>query len=268
MAPSGTRALFALFVTGLVIGPGPRWAAADSLETLSVGPGFALVELFTSQGCSSCPPADRVLARLAAISEEKDLPVYPLSMHVDYWNRLGWRDPFSQARFSARQQRYARVLGTGAYTPQVIVNGLDETVGSREEDLAERIAQQVSREPAATIALEVDLDGTKLRVRPTVHDAPEGATTWLALTRRSSGNHVPAGENAGRDLRHAHVVLVLEEAPPGEPATLELPAGLDAGDAAVTAFLQDPRTLRVLAATRARVSARGADSPDGAAPGP
>lgn len=229
-------------------------ARAGSLEEIDEGPGFAVVELFTSQGCSSCPPADRLLARLAAIAEQKGLEIYPLSMHVDYWNRLGWRDPFSDVQFSARQQRYAGVLGNGAYTPQVVVNGTDETVGSRESDLRRLIEKNLAQAPETEVRLDVRRDGRKLRLKPTVKDGPTTATHWIALTRRTAANRVPSGENAGRTLAHAHVVFALEKVPAGVEATFELPAELAGETVTVTVAVQDPGSMRIVGAARAQVA--------------
>src|SRR5689334_14081460 len=108
----------------------PRRAAAQP---------FALVELFTSEGCSSCPPADRVLARLAAEARASGRRIFPLSFHVDYWNGLGWRDPWSTRTFTERQRNYARALGWRTYTPQMVINGAEHFVGSDERHARESI---------------------------------------------------------------------------------------------------------------------------------
>src|ERR1700743_3380708 len=101
--------------------------------------GFAVVELFTSEGCSSCPPADAVVAKLQKESAGK--PIYILAYHVDYWNHLGWKDAFSDAAYSARQKDYAQYLKIeGIYTPQIVVNGKTEFVGSEEGTLHKAIA--------------------------------------------------------------------------------------------------------------------------------
>lgn len=100
--------------------------------------GFAVVELFTSEGCSSCPPADEVVAKIQR--ESKDVPVYILAYHVDYWNRLGWKDVFSSAEYSKRQNDYANYLNLqSVYTPQIVVNGKTEFVGSQESTLRSAI---------------------------------------------------------------------------------------------------------------------------------
>jgi hypothetical protein len=229
-------------------------ADGGGLDSLARGPGFAVVELFTSQGCSSCPPADRLLARLAEHADEEHLPIYALSMHVDYWNHLGWKDPFSQRGFSERQQRYARVLGEGVFTPQVVVNGEAEGLGSDEAELAGLIAEGFAAKPKARITLDVRRDGSSLEVDPRVEGAPDGARLWIAVTRRTSANGVERGENAGRELSHAHVVRVLESIPPSGTSRLELPPDLASDGGAVTAFLQDPTTMRILAATRVEIA--------------
>lgn len=110
----------------------------DSTKTevtkqVNIKKGFAIVELFTSEGCSSCPPADRLIDKLVT---EKGSEIYILSYHIDYWDHIGWKDPFSQAAFTNRQRQYGRHFSLESiYTPQVIVNGIDEFVGSDERKL-------------------------------------------------------------------------------------------------------------------------------------
>src|ERR1700709_1958776 len=105
-----------------------------SSKSMNGNDGFAVVELFTSEGCSSCPAADDVVAKVQ--NENNDKPVYILAYHVDYWNRLGWKDVFSDAAYSKRQNQYAAWLNLESiYTPQVVVNGNKEFVGSQESTL-------------------------------------------------------------------------------------------------------------------------------------
>ncbi|MDF2431558.1 MAG: hypothetical protein JWP44_1189, partial [Mucilaginibacter sp.] len=116
--------------------------------------GFAVIELFTSEGCSSCPPADELVAKIE--KESKDKPVYILAYHVDYWNRLGWRDVFSSANFSKRQHEYADYLHLqSVYTPQIVVNGKSEFVGSEESTLRKAITASLQKAPAAQLTLTV-----------------------------------------------------------------------------------------------------------------
>src|ERR1700748_300945 len=114
--------------------------------------GFAVVELFTSEGCSSCPPADAVVAKLQKESAGK--PIYILAYHVDYWNHLGWKDVFSDADYSKRQRDYAKTLNiSSVYTPQIVVNGKTELVGSEEEALHNAIKSALQKDALAQLTL-------------------------------------------------------------------------------------------------------------------
>ena len=125
----------------------------------------AVIELFTSQGCSSCPPADRLLAKTNRTSNGRN--IFTLSFHVDYWNRLGWADPFSQSAFSKRQEHYVSSLNaSGSYTPQAVVNGTTEFVGSNESSLNRAIAKSLNTktEVSFTKLTPVSKEGNPLKV--------------------------------------------------------------------------------------------------------
>ncbi|MEM9863798.1 MAG: DUF1223 domain-containing protein, partial [Myxococcota bacterium] len=157
----------------------------------SGGRPVALVELFTSEGCSSCPPADEVLRGLDGEG------IIPLSFHVDYWNRLGWRDPFSDAAFTERQRAYARVFDEGrVYTPQAVVNGRFGLVGSRAAALRARI-REASRLTGATVELSLHRDGRELEVSHEVEGASAQAAVHLALVESQLETNVRRGENRG-----------------------------------------------------------------------
>ena len=178
-----------------------------------------IVELFTSQGCSSCPPADQVLMQLDRERVVSGAPVIALSQHVDYWNQLGWRDPYSSAQFSQRQGEYSEAFGRdGVYTPQMVVDGRAEFVGSSMTKAREAIAR-ASRLPKAKVQIAfappapgAQRNALALSVR--VENLPatsvdDTAEVWLAITESELGSSVPTGENAGRNLRHAAVVRQL-----------------------------------------------------------
>lgn len=201
---------------------------------------MVIVELFTSQGCSSCPPADALLAEL-----DKNPDVLVLSEHVDYWNHLGWRDPYSSGMFSERQQRYARRFGLeGPYTPQMVVDGRRQFVGSDARQAGVAIA---AARKAAKIPITLRREGGKV----TVSVEPLGgagktksAGLWVALVRPEGGSAVPRGENAGRMLRHVAIVQSLMN---GGVATREKGVAYSVvlppteGEAwRVVAFLQEP----------------------------
>lgn len=214
--------------------------------------GVAVVELFTSEGCSSCPPADANLARIAGRDH-----VYALSFHVDYWDYLGWRDPWSDARWSARQRRYAHAMGSNnVYTPQIVVNGVRQLPGSDVAATDGAIAQALARPAPATIRLSVRR-GTDRREIATdwhVDGAPAGARLELAFARVSATDRATRGENAGRTLGHVNVVrgLATETLGRRRDGTTLARLGDDA-PTRVVAWVHDARSLPVLGATQATV---------------
>ena len=160
----------------------------------------AVVELFTSQGCSSCPAADKILARYA---EKGD--VLALSFHVDYWNYLGWTDTFSKAEFTERQQRYAASFQRrGIYTPQAVVNGRDHAVGSRKSQIEGLINTYIKNGEGLTVALNTSRDDDKVRIST---DEPTGnATLWVVYYDKQKEVAIKRGENRGRTITYHNVV--------------------------------------------------------------
>jgi hypothetical protein len=205
-----------------------------------------LVELFTSEGCSSCPPADAVLARLNREQPVPGVQLVVLSEHVDYWNDQGWKDPFSDARFSDRQGRY----GSRVYTPQVVVDGHIDVLGSDEGGIV-RAAKAAARDPHGTVRLDRSPAG--LRISVSGLSGHRDARVMLAVVEDNLVSRVEHGENAGRTLSHTAVARVLREV--GRiPATAaqwsaEVPVPTDVSwkQTRVIAFVQDGATRRVLA---------------------
>ena len=182
--------------------------SAPPALTTGAGPVPVVVELFTSEGCSSCPAADAALRELETAQSVPGVEVIALGQHVDYWNRLGWKDPFSSPAFTQRQRDYAAGFGSGSYTPQAVVNGQYELVGSRRQQLVQTI-EQAAQAPRATVSLQPAGNGS-LTVR--VSQLPAGtpaSEVALALTETGLSSQVGRGENAGRLLRHAAVVRAL-----------------------------------------------------------
>ncbi|MEI9977274.1 MAG: DUF1223 domain-containing protein [Ignavibacteriota bacterium] len=168
-----------------------------ALAAAAAGPERApvLVELFTSEGCSSCPPADAALAQL-------DRQAIVLSEHVDYWDQLGWKDRFSSEAFTQRQQAYAKGFGIDSpYTPQMVVDGQAQFVGSDTRRAAQEIAKAAARSKASIVLVR---SGAGVKV--TVEGAPREADIWLALADNSASTEVRNGENRGHTLRHVAVV--------------------------------------------------------------
>lgn len=171
-----------------------------------------LVELFTSEGCSSCPPADRLLARLASEQPVAVAEIVPLSFHVDYWDRLGWKDPFSSAAFTRRQGEYARAFGgEQIYTPQMIVAGSKEFVGSDERAARSAITAAVAASRAfvrVMKATDAEVE-SKIALEVSAVAAGADADVFLAITEDHLASNVSRGENAGRRLEHTAVVREL-----------------------------------------------------------
>src|SRR5947209_4431518 len=164
-----------------------------------------VVELFTSEGCSSCPPADALLAQLASRPE-----VLALSFHVDYWDRLGWKDPFSSPAATERQRRYAELLGLATvYTPQVVVDGKWQAVGSDRAEVERALGSARSSHAEVQVALALEHGRGQIRLGPG-GERVSGAVLLIGFDRR----HVTAvahGENSGRTLAHVDVVRSVEE---------------------------------------------------------
>jgi hypothetical protein len=187
-------------------------ATADAKRTPVV------VELFTSEGCSSCPPADALLARLDAKQPVEGAEVLALAMHVDYWNNLGWADPFSSPEFSQRQGEYATAYGKdGVYTPQMVVDGVTEFPGGKEGAALEAVAR-AAREPKAEVLLALaptQADGA-IGISVRIDKFPkqtEGDPVYvlLAVTESGLASDVARGENSGRKLTHVGVVRVIRQ---------------------------------------------------------
>jgi hypothetical protein len=165
-----------------------------------------VVELFTSEGCSSCPPADELLGRLRGTPAAGAAEVIPLGFHVDYWNYLGWKDRFSSSNFSNRQQAYAdRFRLGGPYTPQMVVDGSQEFTGSSGRRAQEAIAHAATQPEEAQVELSL-LSSGKIAVQ--IKGLTPGATgeVMLAVTEDNLSTSVGGGENNGHVLRHAAVV--------------------------------------------------------------
>ena len=193
----------------LFIGSGAVFALAYAVvgevwPPASESSGPVLVELFTSEGCSSCPPADAVLAQLA-----DDPQVIALGFHVDYWNYLGWRDVYSDPQFSQRQRQYAAFHGGRTYTPQMIVNGAEIFVGSDGRRARSARAGASSSGQIALTAESPDPKIVKLQMHATGVYGP--STVYLAITEDDLVSEVTRGENAGRDLKHMSVVRQFSE---------------------------------------------------------
>jgi hypothetical protein len=249
----GTSALLLVFIMAAFMNT-EAVPVKKSNQPLTGGKGFALLELFTSEGCSSCPAADDLLAKIQ--KEAQDKPVYVLAYHVDYWNSLGWKDVFSKAEFSSRQRDYGGWLGNPQiYTPQVVINGKAECVGSDEAALRNAITTALTAAPTATTALQVQQDAGKLTVNYQVTGNTTSDQLLIALVQKSAVSKIARGENSGRTLSHAQIVrelqtVTLNSSKKGT-AYIKSPQGFNPQNWEVVGFLQDTTTGEVLTATRA-----------------
>ncbi len=223
-----------------------------------------VIELFTSQGCSSCPPADRFLSELASST---DLEIVALSFHVDYWNYIGWTDPFSSSAWSDRQRRYARTFGGNrVYTPQMVVNGRWEGVGSNRAEISKLLERARSEAARAELVVSAELVADRLVVAVGTHlreseVGPESLGLWVAIVENDLVTAVGRGENASKTLRNDRVVRHLEKAggsgrPVGAGTSLEiaLESGWRRDRLSVVAFLQGTDSLGIYGAAESAVT--------------
>jgi hypothetical protein len=222
-----------------------------------------VVELFTSEGCSSCPPAETLLARLERSQPVSGARVIALEEHVDYWNQLGWPDPFSSAQFRARQNDYALAFRVESiYTPQMVVNGRAGFVGDDSGAAYQQISE-AAQFPLTVLDLKAarnPQDGALLDLAVHISDRrskPRPANLYLAVTESDLTSNVTRGENAGRLLRHAPVVrsfgVIGKIDPQGTQdgqmlSTLRLPAEWRRENLRAVVFVQEPDTLRITGA--------------------
>lgn len=228
-----------------------------------------LVELFTSEGCSSCPPADELLNRLDQSQPVAGAEVIALSEHVDYWNRLGWADPFSSAQFSERQNDYANVFGPDEiYTPQMIVDGRTQFVGSNSSRASSAIAT-AARDPKAEMTVTLAKRPTSLadEVPIDIHvanlpsvSAGDTAELMLAITESGLRSNVSRGENSGRKLTHTAVVRKLAGLGSltgsfNSETTVRIEKQWNRSSLKVVVFVQERASRRVLGATSVSLAA-------------
>ena len=257
------------------------WLALASLFFLSVSnthvvqsvnPGQSttssavLVELFTSEGCSSCPPADKLLIDLDQTSVKNGVTLITLSEHVDYWNRLGWKDPFSSVLYSQRQEEYSRALKLDdVYTPQMIVDGRNAFVGSQRQTALQAI-EKAADAPKANVQLAVEAPpGGSASVSIKIDKIPDTshgdkAEVFLAVAESGLQSKVSRGENAGREIAHTAVArkLVKIGTVDGSSFTAQQNIKLDQAwkrsSTKVVVFLQERNSRRVLGAASAKLS--------------
>jgi hypothetical protein len=210
---------------------------------------FAVVELFTSEGCSSCPSADKNLSNIVTEAKKDKTQVFGLSYHVDYWNQLGWDDPYSLESATERQQIYARALGQNqVYTPQMIVNGTKQFVGSDVKQSRAVIAGSLETKPQTRIGVRLTPSATGIKVVAKTENTQPDDLILVALVQDHGVQQVARGENAGAKLSHSNIVRdfrVAELSNKDPEFALSRPEDVKLDQLRVIAFLQTRATAEI-----------------------
>ena len=228
----------------------PAAEKQDQQLTTGDNKGFALVELYTSEGCSSCPPADQLMEKLQL--ENAGKPVYVVAFHVDYWNQLGWKDKYSTAEFTARQRQYSNWMNLETiYTPQVVVNGVSEYVGSNERSIVKAIDASLNRGTDNALTLKGRVDSGKIQVAYEVTGSTKNKALYLALVQKKASSNVKAGENEGRHLSHVQIVRELIPVDiTNKSTTINLPETLQQEGWELIGFVQNKGNGSITAAAK------------------
>ncbi len=236
---------------------------AVSIQSSAFAKEPVLIELFTSQGCSSCPPADRLLSKLGR--EQGDVELIPLSFHVDYWNSIGWKDPFSSSRWSSRQREYAARISNRTYTPQLVVQGTADCVGSNERCIRQAVAEASAHAPRGSVRIDAAsvVDGAvEVDAVVALAEGQPGAVASVVIYESGLQTDVRRGENRGRELRNDFVVRRLRDIgtieqgatnPRQVSARIPIDPSWRENALGVVVFLQDPASKRVYAVSRMNV---------------
>lgn len=220
-----------------------------------------IVELFTSEGCSSCPPADKTLELLLKEQPFAGAEIIGLSLHIDYWNRLGWADPFSSAQFSERQSEYANLFKReDVYTPQMVVDGRREFVGSNMRE-AQKAIEESAKIAKADVTISAKTENGAVALDIKIENLPpnfENAVVMLAVTENNLASSVLRGENSGRKLNHAAVTRKLTSIgniKSGEKSfaaaqSLQLEKNWKTDNLSAVVFVQDAKTRQIIGAAK------------------
>lgn len=243
-----TITAFTFFFTGIFC------FAKAQVQLQQKNKGFAVVELFTSQGCNTCPPADKLLSEVIADAKKNSKPVYALSFHVDYWNRLGWKDPYSSFSFTRRQNNYVSALREKeVYTPQVFINGKNSFIGSDSKKILAEIDKELKTPSKIIFSVAkgaVANDTLLLGYSSSATD--KNYSLVVALVQSGLSNKIIKGENAGKTLSHDNVVRVFEiYSLDKKTGTVKLPLKKYNPDNtfSVIAYIQQKQSKMILAAS-------------------
>ncbi|MFT5170862.1 MAG: hypothetical protein ACI9BD_000632 [Candidatus Marinamargulisbacteria bacterium] len=248
-----SRCLFGWVVLGLL-------CLGSPVVPASLGGGVAVVELFTSEGCSSCPPADKLFSTLVKKQQEN---VFLLGFHVDYWDYLGWTDENSDRQYTRRQRAYGRAFNLkSVYTPQIVVNGKSHMVGSKKSAVLGAISDQLAKPAKFRLTLRLTQEPGKkdgfFTVRYKVYPFRAGMRLNIAMVERSIRKKIRGGENSGLELRHNNVVRQFVQVPVSKPtgwAKIKVPEKWRKKRLSLIGYLQDKESFEILSADRVNQSA-------------
>jgi hypothetical protein len=211
-----------------------------------------IAELFTSEGCSSCPSAEQLLKEMADMTSKEAAAVVGLAFHITYWDHLGWKDPFSQQEFTDRQKKYDQFLTTQQYTPQVVVNGEFEFVGGNVIAFRDAVTKAANAPYYFSIAATAIHSNNKITIDYSVNKKSKSELLNVALVETSVENHVKSGENKNRVLKHYNVVRKFQtvDLEPGGQLTMETPPDIDLSKCGLVLYVQHRRNLKVMGASQ------------------
>lgn len=220
------------------------------IKAKSPSDSFVVVELFTSEGCWSCPPADELIAKLEKDNQNKKL--FIMAFHVDYWDHQGWKDRFSKAQFTERQRQYALWMNLNTlYTPQLVINGKKEMVGSETSKVLSGIqAAMLENHPANLLLKKEKSEGNLIQVSYTSRSAARHSSILMALVQKRASSTVSAGENAGKSLDHVQIVRELQRGALKAKDMFSFKLPETQGDWEIIAFEQNQQSGEIIDVTR------------------
>lgn len=235
----------------------------EKIQSTKNNPGFAVVELFTSEGCSSCPPADELMEKIQTGNKNKQ--IYILAFHVDYWDRQGWKDRFSSPDYSNRQYQYRNWFRLQVqYTPQVVINGKTQHVGTDQGAILKAISANLLQKNDQTLKIDTHIEHRMLDIQLEAKPLEKNTELVLALVQKVAHSDIKAGENTGRKLSHVQIVRKLLSLPletyNKRPIKMELPTDFGQHDWELISFVQRESNGEIITANRLSLSAGRASS--------
>lgn len=218
--------------------------------------GFAVLELFTSLGCSSCPPADAVLAKFAM---QNNSSIIPLAFHIDYWNRLGWNDPFSKAQFTERQRNYASQLNVqGNYTPQIVINGKHELVGSYKKEIESIVSEELALPSNFNTTIKkATLENNQITIEFEADKYPNTVINF-ALVKKKELTIIKRGENSGLKQTNYNIVYDFNSIPNTpklcNKTSFKFKSEWLPSDFMIVAYLQNIQSGQIIAGTKSTIN--------------